>query len=339
MVREFRLYNHDMSRSISLSSDFVYATNPKGLGSRFNLSKHNDLIYKVETNFEPITMTLNFLKKSYETYSIFKNFIYENGDNKFVFAYNYKKPNKIVKKSYPTSATSHELPYPINLSKIWADGELVYDCGEINENFKIIIQDDFHSEIFRIERLSSPTAIVSFNKDGSIGWGTFRFSVDVEYTTEDNFVYCDCFVESISKTEKTNFRILSENVVFNRISMWYSFETLTFGDTLTFTTDPITNIFTKPLPVKIMYQSSYENWLEVWITDVCLIDIDSVKTIIIDPENKTVKDFLGNDIYEKLDKKDNTFMFIPKGTYQISCELANGSGTKIVLIIKKWLAD
>src|SRR5690554_6717953 len=128
MVREFRLYNHDMSRSISLSSDFVYATNPKGLGSRFNLSKHNDLIYKVKTNFEPITMTLNFLKKPYETYSIFKNFIYDNGDNKFVFAYNYKKPNKIVKKSYPTSATSHELPYPINLSKIWADGELVYDC-------------------------------------------------------------------------------------------------------------------------------------------------------------------------------------------------------------------
>ena len=248
MIREFKLWNYEMTNNVSFNNDTTYgifASDIKGLGTRYDLKMHDKEIYDQDLNFEPITMRLNFLVSSYTKYNNFKTFLYNNGKKPFVLEY-----------------------------------------------------------------------MIETNKPR----------------------YCDVYVESIPRSEKTNFKILSEVITFTRLTLWYELLTYTASFVATYTTPTITNATFIDCPVIIKHEDN--NKFEITVNnDIASLEVlETVDDIIINSQNKTVISSTGVNLYHVLNKTKDTFLYIPNGNHTITITYAAANGTTEI-IVKKWVVD
>lgn len=92
-MREFKLWNKQLTQHIDLTNNFI-TTDVTGLGNSFNNSLNdtdnpNKIVLKQVTNFEDITLTINFgvSGNAYADYYIFMDFISTNKKNHLTLEY------------------------------------------------------------------------------------------------------------------------------------------------------------------------------------------------------------------------------------------------------------
>lgn len=167
----------------------------------------------------------------------------------------------------------------------------------------------------------------------------------LEYSFDDNALkrYCDIYLKSAPKSQKTTYNILQETFVFERISMWYNLEIIVNQNTV-----EVINNTNADIPVNIFISEDANN-KSILVKDVLANIISETKvsappfqlsgSIYIDSNKKVATHTKGftTSIYQYLDKTKNTFIFVPKGNYfLVITPLPN---TDYRWEIKRWIYD
>lgn len=172
----------------------------------------------------------------------------------------------------------------------------------------------------------------------------YVYSAEILDVSSSNIRYCDVYLKNAPKTQKTNFNIIQENIIFERVSFWYEF---VYGSGNDF---QIENFVIEPCPVTIhkqpnVNQSSIflKNTSNEIISEIILKPYSS-DTLVIDSENKIITRYaysnpnIKTNGYDLINKSKDTFMYIPKGKYVLS---SNNYiiGHTLEWVVKRWLND
>ena len=165
----------------------------------------------------------------------------------------------------------------------------------------------------------------------------------LEYEVNGRTVYADVWVKSLPKSQKTNFGVLTETLVFARLTFWYTIEEGVIP------TAPltITNAVDDDLQLKVTIRASTPADFRIIVKEngvtVSQVIIPSqliAGTLTTDPEHKSVlRDTAGSvtNGYNLISREGDTFLVLGKGTYTIN---TNAAVTNPPLYrYKKWVVD
>lgn len=234
-----------------------------------------------------------------------------------------------------------------------AHGCIITDVSGLGIGFTVSIHNgavvDFDKTFEDITLLANfginANAYTAFNQFANFVTNNGRQKLVLEYSVNDRTVYADVWIKSQPKSQKTNFNILSEKIVFARITYWYQIESGTLpvypavvtidnrvlDDILVnlSITGPTTDTFKVALTKGASVLSEIK--LNVVLTTNHIIDIDA--------ENKTVT--LNNagvvsNGYNLINHVTDTFLVVPNGSHGIS--IYAGTGT-VTYSYRKWVID
>lgn len=160
----------------------------------------------------------------------------------------------------------------------------------------------------------------------------------LEYTANNRTVLADVMVKSIPKSQKTGYGVITEQIVIIRLTYWYLSEV----EVLTSAGLSIPNALSIPLAVNINVsggsQYGFNLKLEKDIEVISEIKTtESLPGYYIDSENKRVTGIDGKSYYNAFDKRFDTFLMIPQGTYRLTYTgVINGT---LSINYKKWVVD
>lgn len=157
------------------------------------------------------------------------------------------------------------------------------------------------------------------------------------YSYDGNYRYCDVYAEQISKTEKTNFGILSEPITFARLSKWYQWITASAVNAIGLETENIENEVNEEMPIIVEGTATGVINYNISVTGIGQIVINGVKNLYLNSETKTATDS-GENIYEKIDKNYDTFLSLPKGAHKVVVS-TNTAAASLKIKVKKWVVD
>lgn len=172
-----------------------------------------------------------------------------------------------------------------------------------------------------------------------------RQKLILEYSVNNRTLFADVWIKSLPKTQKSNFNILSEKLVFQRITYWY--ETIT-GSLTSTAAVTIVNVLDS-IPVNFTIGAPVDQGFEVQIKDDFNVIVSRIKTLVpltdednlsFDSENKIVAfknsgTGITSNGYNLVDKTHDTFLVIPVGTYKIQTTAA----ASVTYVYKKWVID
>ena len=168
----------------------------------------------------------------------------------------------------------------------------------------------------------------------------------LEYSFDDSIPirYCDIYLKSSPKSQKTSFNILQETFVFERVTLWYNLELKTNQNNV-----EVINNTTQDIPVNLTIVEEANN-KTIFIKDELDNIISETKitapqfslpgTVYIDSVKKKATHTKGvtTSIYQYLDKTKNTFIYVPKGKFYLSISSTEGFLT-YRWEIKRWIYD
>lgn len=170
----------------------------------------------------------------------------------------------------------------------------------------------------------------------------------LEYQTGTTARYCDVFIRSVPKTQKTNFNVLTENITLKRITPWYEQVEITApGDGLLFEL-AISNTYYLPIAVNLHIDLGFEgmefpflikNSDGVEVSRV-VVTLKGSNALTIDSEKKEA--YFTNTItqertnaYDNINHAHESFIILDRGSYT----LQDTNGVPLTIKYKKWVAD
>lgn len=165
----------------------------------------------------------------------------------------------------------------------------------------------------------------------------------LEYSVNQKTLYTDVWMKQIPKSQKTSFNILTETLVFTRISYWY---TIVSGN-LTTTSITINNSVMDDIAVNIIIQGVTSSNFKVVLSKTSTIlseiklinELSLTQTLIINSEQKTVvleDSGISSNGYNLINRLTDTFIIVPSGSYTLSTVGTAGLST---FSYKKWVID
>ena len=178
--------------------------------------------------------------------------------------------------------------------------------------------------------------------------GTWINGLVLEYTVNGRTVFADVALKEAPKSQKTNYNVLQEKFVFERITPWYELITAS-GNRITINNNhflPIEPIVTFQ---KTVYSEELSYFLDVTPTGLFTAvfeleifqSLDLGQKLIIDSEKKTI---IFNDIasdtfvnaYTMVNHEGYAFPVIETGSYDIHEKIES---IPIHVVYKKWVTD
>lgn len=190
-------------------------------------------------------------------------------------------------------------------------------------------------------------AYTSFNTFANFIAANGKQKLVLEYAVNGRTLFADVWMKNLPKTQKTNFNILSEKLVFQRITYWYE----VVNGTIPASPGSVTVInLLDDIPVNFTINGPVAADFEVQLKDVFNAVVSRIKilgaivaedNLAFDAENKRVsyKDSgAGVTVngYNMVDKTHDTFLVIPRGTYKFQ---TNSTATPVAYLYKKWVID
>jgi hypothetical protein len=165
----------------------------------------------------------------------------------------------------------------------------------------------------------------------------------LEYDVNDRIVYADVEILNIPKSQKTNFNVIEEDIMFDRITPWYQLIDQS-GTTIVVNNTHYMSIF----PI-VRFETFVEPPLNLDVTPVGKIDpifrVTSNHMTLggafeFDSENRKIIDEQSDgqrlNGYHHLDHEGYAFPVIPPGSYEVHERFKS---VPIRVIYKKWVSD
>lgn len=203
--------------------------------------------------------------------------------------------------------------------------------------------DTSHDNIqFRLEFGIDENAYTSFTSLANFLASNGKNAFVLEYSVNGLTRYCDVYFLSLSKSEKNTQRLLEEQLVLERRSLWYTIENAVIP--VSPSSIQIENpVFVEIQPV-ITITGATTGSLHIQASGLADLKLNNTLTLTqvltIDTYKKTViLDDGGTESngYNLLDKTKDSFLMIPQGTYSIS--IVDGTAASVGMTYKKWVFD
>lgn len=172
--------------------------------------------------------------------------------------------------------------------------------------------------------------------DFVIANGKKHFILSYDYGSGERFT--NVYLKNAPKSQKTNFNVISENIVFERLTPWYLEKQLSIPGSLVIANNHFMEI---PLYIRINAKGTSPEEITITVTNVATVKITSKTNydVIIDSNNQEVyfQNLSGNKLnaYDAVNHNFDTFIWIPKGNHSI-----NITGTQSGFIkYMEWIAD
>lgn len=168
----------------------------------------------------------------------------------------------------------------------------------------------------------------------------------LEYSVNGRTLFADVWINRIPKTQKTNFNILTETIVFTRLSYWYTLVTGTIPTTPA--SIQIDNTFFEQILVDVEIKASTpadfkittKNAQGTVVSEIIIPSQLIAGTLTLFAEDKIVDRFTAgshSNGYNLVSRAGDTFLVIDKGLHYIN---TNASVTnQPVVTYKKWVID
>lgn len=235
-----------------------------------------------------------------------------------------------------------------------ANGCLISDISGLGLSFKTAINNrvvvGHEREFDEISMLLNfglqSNAYTSFNGFANFISANGRHPFVLEYSVNGRTLLSDVWIKRVPKSQKTMYNILSEKILFTRISHWYQMESGSIP------ADPgyveISNTFFEDLLIDVEIKASTPNdfRIQVKLADDTLISQIIVPTQLIAgtltlfADDKYVDRFttgVHTNGYNLISREGDTFLILEPGTYRISTNSAVTNAP--VYTYKKWVID
>lgn len=214
-----------------------------------------------------------------------------------------------------------------------------YDIEDTNGRVTNMISN-FPDISFLINFGISTNAYTAYNTFVNFISSNGKRKLILEYTINGRTIYAEVWIRTLPKTQKTEFNILSETVLFTRKSYWY---TINSGNLPA----DITNIMAEDIPVNLVITGPTSTDFKITLSaNSNIVSEVKLKNALIagqklDIDAECIKVyFIENSIstngYNKIDKATDTFIIIKTGTYTLAFSGTVGS---ITYQYKKWVID
>ncbi len=187
-------------------------------------------------------------------------------------------------------------------------------------------------------------AYTAFNSLATFISSNGKKSLILEYSVNGRTLYADVWLTRQPKSQKTNFNILSETLLFTRVTHWYQVaegEVPTAPAYLT-----VENVMDENLELILTIRPTTTANFKITASgtnetvEITIPGAISTGTLISDAERKVVERVSGGQTtngYNLISRAGDTFMVLGKGTYQISTNQAPTSPPLVEY--KKWVID
>jgi len=167
----------------------------------------------------------------------------------------------------------------------------------------------------------------------------------LEYQANGRTVYADVWLKKAPKSQRDEYRLITETIVFDRVTYWYTKVTgslVTSPDAI-----GIVNDIFDDIPVNLYISGPTTGNLEVSLKQGSTIiaktqlleNLTINQGLNIYSDTKTVQftnGAVGSNGYNKVSKAFDTFIQVPKGSFTLS--ITGGTGS-VVYSFRKWVLD
>lgn len=156
--------------------------------------------------------------------------------------------------------------------------------------------------------------------------------------------------KSITKTQITQENDLEETLSLERITYWYSTEILRLGQNKASVS--ITNDFNEPIPIDITYTVSGVETASLFVKNEAGIIVQQLswhpkgttsQYLIVAPSDgkrvTLVKNNIAENGYDLIDKRHQSFIYLPKGRFTIDTNLSQSTQWNVELVITYFILD
>ena len=173
--------------------------------------------------------------------------------------------------------------------------------------------------------------------------GNCKNTLILEYNYNGNPRYCDLYLQSAPKTQKTNFNIISETFVFKRLTPWY--ESIVVNAPGNGTAYHISINNSHFVPLELNFESTKQTGSITLILEKAGLEVGRIAVTLKSGYNLRINSELKEAIffnasstisaYDNINHTYNSFLLVPSGGYL----LKESTGSNLKVSYKKWVAD
>ena len=189
-------------------------------------------------------------------------------------------------------------------------------------------------------------AYTAFNQFAAFVAANGRNKMVLEYTVNDRTVYADVWLKRMPKSQKTAYNILSETLLFTRVSYWYQIVSGTIPAAPAY--QEIIHTFFEDLLVDLTIRASTPDDFRVITKNPAGDTLSQIiiptqivgGTLTLNAEEKYVDRYTAlvhSNGYNLVSREGDTFLVLTQGTYRISTNVAVTN--QPLFTYKKWVID
>lgn len=231
---------------------------------------------------------------------------------------------------------------------------IITDVSGFGISFKSVINNntvvDHNREFDEISMLVNfgvgSNAYTSFNQFASFVLNNGINNFVLEYSFNGRTVYADVWLKRMPKSQKTIYNVLSETILFTRMSHWYQIETGVIPEEPGYVT--ITNNFFEDILLDIVIFANTSDDFRIVAKDTANEIISQIiisnqltdGTLTIMSEEKYVDRFsagVHSNGYNLISRDGDTFLLLEQGEFRLSTN--QSVTTQPQYTYKKWVID